>query len=244
MTEADVTLRGLASDRRWLFTDPDGRFITQREHGVLATLTAEPTNIGVRLTGQGRNPLVVPVPQGPGRPVTVWRDTVDAVDAGDEAALWASSAVDMPVRLVYMPDSTVRPVHPDFAASGDHVSFADGFPLLLANEASLNDLNDRLEAPVPMDRFRPNVVVSGFDALAEDGWKRLRIGTVTFRSPKLCGRCIVTTTDQDTGERLGDEPLKTLTSYRLIGQAAIFGVNLIPDTVGTIRVGDAVDVLE
>lgn len=239
-----MTLRGLTGDRRWLMVDPDGRFLTQREHGVMATLSAHPTPTGIRLCANGAEPLDVAIPQGSGRPVTIWRDTVEAVDAGDEAAEWLSRRVEMPVRLVHMPDSTLRPVHPDFSQPGDHVSFADGFPLLLANEASLDDLNGRLKEPVPMDRFRPNVTVSGFDALAEDGWKRVRIGNVTFRAPKLCGRCIVTTTDQETGERLGDEPLKTLSAYRLVGQAAIFGVNLVPDAVGTIHVGDPVDVLE
>jgi uncharacterized protein YcbX len=158
-----------------------------------------------------------------------------------------SAYLDRPVELVWLDDPTRRRVNPDYGRPGDVVSFADGYPLLLANTASLAMLNDWLaeagssEGPLPMTRFRPNLVIEGAAAWAEDDWigGRLRVGSLEFRVPKPCDRCVVTTTDQETGLR-GKEPLRTLGRHRNFDQGLMFAVNLIPDSVGTIAVGDSV----
>lgn len=245
LAEAAVEPRGLAGDRRWLFVDEGNVFVTQRDHPVLATVTAELLPAGLRLQGNGMADLSVSQPSSEGekRTVTIWRNQVDALDAGDAAAEWVSQVLGFSGRLVFMGPYSHRAVDPDFGQPDDEVSFADGFPLLVTNEASLDDLNARLASPLPMSRFRPNLVVAGAEPWAEDDWKVLRIGDAEFRNVKKCGRCIVTTTDQTTGERMGDEPLRTLATFRNFDGKAMFGSNLIPSTLGTIRVGDAVEVI-
>lgn len=241
-----VEERGLAGDRRWLVVDADDRFISQREHAAMARLSANIMPKGLRLEAEGRTPLNVEFRSAPTRTVTIWRDEVKAIDAGDPAAEWLTEFIGFPARLVHMDEDSYRPVHPDYSEPGDVVSFADGFPLLIANEASLADLNARMETPLPMNRFRPNLVVMGAEPWAEDGWKVLRIGGVVFRNVKQCGRCLVTTTDQQTGERMGEEPLRTLSTFRKVDQAVMFGANLIPEREGLpmpISIGTAVEVL-
>jgi uncharacterized protein YcbX len=252
--EAVVEPWGLAGDRRWVLIDHGGKVVTQREHPRLALAAAELVpGGGVRLSAPGLDPLTVPVPRPEGTvPVGMFRDKTEGVPAEGEAAhAWCSAYLGTDVRLVHMDDpATRRPVDPDFALPGETVSFADGFPLLLASAASLDALNSLIaqgdhaaEGPLPMDRFRPNVVVAGAAAWAEDDWTRVAIGAVTFRVAKMCGRCVVTTTDQGTAGR-GKEPLHTLARYRRFGGKLVFGQNLVPESGGTIRVGDAVTVLE
>ncbi|MFS8479962.1 MAG: MOSC domain-containing protein [Micromonosporaceae bacterium] len=239
---------GLAGDRRWLVVDPDGTAVTQRDVAGLGQIRPTPTAGGLIVRAAGRPDLTVPEPRdGEPTEVTVWGDVVRAASAGAVADDWFSEALDRKVRLVWLDDPTRRAVDPRYGLATDRVSFADGYPLLLANAASLDALNDWLaedgspEWPLPMTRFRPNVVVTGAPAWAEDDWVggRIRIGEVTFRVPKACGRCVVTTTDQETGER-GREPLRTLARYRNVDQKLLFAVNLIPDAPGHIRVGDPV----
>ncbi|GAA2402935.1 MOSC N-terminal beta barrel domain-containing protein [Streptomyces coeruleofuscus] len=252
--EAVVEPWGLTGDRRWTLVDDEGKVLTQRRHPRLALAAAEllPDG-GVRLSAPGMEPLAVPVPRPSDTlPVEIFRDKVDAVPAEDEAAhAWCSAYLGIDARLVYMDDpATRRPVDPEYARPGETVSFADGFPLLLTTTASLDALNDLIaqgdhadEGPLPMDRFRPSVVVAGADAWAEDDWSRLAIGDVSFRVAKTCGRCVVTTTDQDTGER-GREPLYSLGRHRRLDGNLVFGQNLVPLSRGTIRVGDPVSILE
>jgi hypothetical protein len=173
----------------------------------------------------------------------VWDDAVDAISAGDEAQKWFSAYLDIPSRLVFMPENSIRRVEPDYDIHNDIVSFADGFPLLLISQHSLDDLNNRLVTPVPMNRFRPNVVVKGSGAFAEDRWKKIRIGTMLFYVVKPCSRCITTTVDQETGIQ-GKEPLATLSRYRKVDGNVLFGQNLIPESIGTINVGDCVEIVE
>ena len=245
---ARVERRGLAGDRRWMLVDTDGAFLSQRTHPRLALIGVEATSEGLRLSAPERPPLSVPTPDAAAErlPVEVWGDTVEAALAPAAAHAWCAAHLDAEVRLVYMPSESRRTVDADYAVRADDiVSFADGYPLLLTTTASLADLNTRLDAPLPMDRFRPNVVVSGAEAWAEDTWRRLRIGEVTFRAVKPCGRCAITTIDQQTATR-GKEPLTTLARFRrdpTTGKVN-FGWNLIPETQGTIRVGEAVEVLE
>ncbi|HEV3292324.1 MAG TPA: MOSC N-terminal beta barrel domain-containing protein [Streptosporangiaceae bacterium] len=252
LTEAEVEPCGLAGDRRWLVTDPDGQFITQRAEPTLALVCARYSAGGsLRLSAAGEPPLRVPAPaEGHGAEmlwVTVWESKVRAAGAGEAADAWFSRFLGRPVRLVHLDDPTRRQVDPEFSAPGDRVSFADGYPLLLTSMGSLDALNQWLiedsQPAVPMTRFRPSVVVAGLGPWAEDGWRRIRIGTVPFRVAKPCGRCVVTTIDQQTAER-GREPLAMLGRRRRFGQQLVFGQNLIPDATGTIRAGDPVQVLD
>ncbi len=240
---AAVEPRGLTHDRRYLVVDSDDTFITQRNDPILATIIPEIVPGGLRLTRPDMPSLALRPTSEKRKKVTIWKDEVDALDCGDEAANWLSEVVGKPCRLVFMDDDAVRMVDPNFGTQGEQVSFADGFPLLLVNEASLRDLNERMPEPLPMNRFRGNVVISSDEPWGEDRWAKIQIGDVTFRNVKPCARCRVTTTDQRTGERIGDEPLRTLAMFRNIDGKVMFGVNLIPDAVGTISVGDAVRVL-
>ncbi|MFF7871542.1 MOSC domain-containing protein [Streptomyces qaidamensis] len=252
--EAAVEPWGLAGDRRWVLIDDGGKVVTQRRHPRLALVAAElQPGGGVRLSAPGMPPLPVPVPRPfVTVPVEIFRDKVEAIPAEDEAAhAWVSSCLGSGARLVYMDDpATRRPLAPEYARPGETVSFADGFPLLLATTASLDALNSLIaqgehagEGPLPMNRFRPNVVVAGTSAWAEDDWSRIAVGEVPFRVAKPCGRCVVTTTDQGTGER-GHEPLFSLGRHRRLGGKLVFGQNLVPLSRGTIRVGDPVRILE
>lgn len=243
LNESWIEPRGLRGDRRWVVADESNRFLSQRETPEMATY--QPSLIGehLQIRHESNGLAMVPQGRGPTTLVTVWNDEVPAIPAGSITTQWITKALDRPARLFYFPEGSRRPVHPDFSDPTDHVSFADGFPILIVNEASLEELNSRLAEPVPMERFRGNIVVSGADPWEEDEWKVIRIGDVTFRAPKPCGRCIVTTTDQITGERKGPEPLATLGKYRLQGKGVMFGVNLIPNGEGKIRVGDEVEIL-
>jgi uncharacterized protein YcbX len=242
---------GLAGDRRFILIDDDGSMLTQREEPRLTQL--QPSYVDGRLvvSAAGRADLdVTPVP-GNLVEVTVWRTPVLASLVGTPADTWFSETLDRKVRLVYLDDPTRRAVDPDHGAPHDRVSFADGYPLLLTSSASLDVLNDWIaeggsdEGPLPMTRFRPNVVITGAPPWAEDGWvgRRIRIGGVTFRMPKPCSRCVVPTTDQETGVR-GREPSRTLARYRNIDQELLFGMNLVPDGTGELRVGADVVVVD
>ncbi|MFB9463903.1 MOSC domain-containing protein [Streptomyces cinereospinus] len=250
--EAAVEPWGLAGDRRWVLIDDGGKVVTQRQQPHLALAAAELLPGGVRLSAPGLDPLTVPVPEPAGTvTLELFGTKVEGVLADDAAHAWCTAYVGAGTRLVHMDDpATRRPVDPDFALPGETVTFADGFPLLLTTVASLDALNSLVaedglaeEGPLPMNRFRPNVVVAGTAPWAEDHWRRLAIGEVEFRVAKMCGRCVVTTTDQDTAER-GREPLRTLGRHRRIGGKLVFGQNLVPRSRGTIRVGDPVRVLE
>lgn len=243
---------GLAGDRRWLLVDEEHRLITQRSRPRLALATAEPQpDGGIKLSAPGMADLSVEVPvPGATVPVQVWRDKVEAVPAGPEAAEWFGTYLGAEVTLVHMDDpATRRAVDPDYSRPGDTVSFADAYPLLLTTASSLDALNSLIaqgdhadEGPLPMDRFRPNAVVEGTAPWAEDDWRRVRIGEVVLRVVKPSGRCVVTTTDQRTAER-GKEPLRTLARHRRFGDDLVFGQNVIPETRGTLRVGDPFEVL-
>ncbi|WP_117666041.1 MOSC domain-containing protein [Micromonospora sp. MW-13] len=238
---------GLAGDRRWLVVDADGVGITQRETTALVGLRAVPRDDGLVLRAAGRPDLDVAEPTGaPPLPVRVFRNRlpVPALPAGRAADDWLGALLGRPVRLA----RPTRHLAPGDRAhdTGDRVSFADEYPLLLAATASLDALNAWLagagEEPVPMSRFRPNLVVTGIPAWAEDDWagRRLRIGSARFRAAGSCGRCVVTTTDQETGAR-GKEPLRTLGRHRSIGGKLLFGLHLVPDGPGVVRVGDPVE---
>lgn len=240
---ATVEPRGLAHDRRWMVVDADGRFLTGRQLPALVRIAARPTDDGIVLSAPGLADLAVarPAPHAPRRPVVVWRDSVDAACAAAAADDWLSQALGRPVHLVHMDDAARRPLSSHDAATGDEVSFADGYPLLLVGQSSLDALNARLPRPVPMARFRPNLVVAGAPPHAEDGWRRIRIGAVAFDLPKPCTRCVFTTVDPASGTfDASGEPLQTLKAYRRGASGVTFGMNLIARGSGTVRVGDPV----
>ena len=243
LEESPVEPRGLRGDRRWMVTDSQFVFLSQREEPRLALVEVLPTEEGLMVSGPGMEPLSTDYPGGPRKNARIWKDTVGAIAAGDEADDWFSRYLGFSCHLVYMDDEAIRAVNPQYAADGDVVSFADAFPLLLASSESLNDLNSRLARPLPMNRFRPNLVVSGAEPFAEDRWKRIRIGEVLMDVSKPCARCSVTTVDQNTAER-GNEPLRTLASFRKFDGNVYFGQNLIPRSRGSLRVGDRLEILE
>ncbi|MEJ8655631.1 MULTISPECIES: MOSC domain-containing protein [Streptomyces] len=252
LAEAAVEPWGLAGDRRWMLVDAVGRAVTQRQQARLALAAAEPLPDGaVRLSAPGLAPLTVAVPEPSGTTtVEIFGDKVEAVPAGAAPADWFSAFLDVPVRLVHLDDPAYRrPVDPDYALPGETVSFADGYPLLVTSASSLDALNSLIaqgdhpdEGPLPMNRFRPNLVVDGTAPWAEDDWTRIAVGEVSFRVAKPCGRCVITTTDQTTAER-GKEPLRTLARHRRFGDRLVFGQNLVPEHTGTVRVGDPVRIL-
>ncbi len=244
---SEVLPRGLPGDRRWMLVEENGRFLTARQHPRLAMVETAFDGDVLRVRAPDMPELTLPLqPSSPRmRRVQIWNDSLEAVLAGPAADAWFSRWLNKPVQLVQMTDDIHRGVDPDYGQSGDEVSFADGFPLLLIGEGSLADLNARLASPVPMRRFRPNVVIAGSEPYAEDTWTRLRIGEVEFEGVKNCSRCVFTTIDPDTGTKSPDgEPLRTLQTYRLGEGGIYFGQNLIPRSSGTIRVGDEVEILE
>lgn len=236
-----VERRGFRGDRRWMIVREDGTFVTQRDRSQLCLIGTEISNQGIVLRYQ-THVLEIPMAlaTGPRMAVTVWRSVVDAIEYAPARPL-ISEAVGQAARLVYMADDVQRAVHDSYARAGDIVSFADGFPVLLASTASLHDLEERASTPLSMTRFRPNVVVSGAEPFAEDAWTRLRIADVAMRVAKPCERCVVTTIDPETAER-GKEPLRTLAKFRKRGDAVDFAVNLIPESLGELAVGDHVEI--
>jgi uncharacterized protein YcbX len=238
---------GIVGDRRFLVVDPSGSFLTQRTVPRLALVrpTFDPGSRTLELSApSGTSVRVATQHSDATSTATIWGNEVRVVDVGAEAARWLTDFLERPVRLVHMASDFTRPVS-RAARAGDETAFTDGFPLLVIGEASLADLSHRLDFPVPMDRFRPNLVLRGSPPYAEDTWKRIRIGDCILRAAGPCARCVVTTTDQETLER-SPEPLRTLARYRRSEEGAVlFGQNYIHETKsGTLRVGAEIEILE
>lgn len=238
---AEVGATGFELDRRWMVVGDDSRFLSQRHHPKLALVRVRIDEDYLSLEAPGMPALDVAF-EGEAKPmsrVVVWDDECRAVDEGAVAARWFSEHLGRPVRLVRLADDDARALSSSSAQPGDRVSFADGFPFLLISKASLDELNRRLSLPVPMERFRPNIVVDGCEAHAEDDWHILHIGEIEFRVAKPCARCVVVTVDQSTGDR-GREPLRTLSTYRTADGQVLFGQNLVHQGRGVVRVGDLI----
>lgn len=272
LQDSVVEKRGLRYDRRWMLTDPNGMFFTQREVPKMAAVTVELLNGALGVSAEGYGSIEIPFEpdRGERESVTVWDSTFVAETYLGSMNEWFSEVLSKRCKLVRMPDNGTRHVSERFDQGEDTVSFADGYPLLLIGEGSLAEVNERLhdiyhneeygkKLPLPMNRFRPNLVVQGSDPFEEDGWAKIRVGEAIFRVPKPCARCVMTTVDQVRGEFDGKEPLKTIASFRMakdafpntfeaLGQTAnavLFGENLIPDNPGaSIKLGDEVVVLE
>ncbi len=249
LRETALDALGVQGDRRWMVVDAEtGRFLTQRLLAQMTQLQArwlDSTHLQLSAPDMAELQVAVPDGQAPLRGVTIWRDSLQVPDAGDVAAQWLSQLLGRTCRLVQVPEARARQVDTAYAEVGDKVAFADGFPLLLIGQASLDDLSARVGRPLPMLRFRPNLVVSGSEPYAEDSWKRIRIGELEFRVVKGCSRCIMTTLDPQTGERSADrEPLTTLKTYREREGEVFFGQNLIACGEGYLRLDMPVQVLE
>ena len=243
LTNCDVDSLGLKDDRRWMFLDQERRFQTQRWQQRLALVRTALTPDGVKLSAPGMTPMVARRGGGPVIESAVWEFTVTTESCGQAPDDWISEFLGEPIRMVYFPDSSIREMDGNHARTIGRVGLADGYPFLLVGAASLEDLNARLPAPIPMNRFRPNLVVSGSDPYAEDEWRRLKIGGIEFTQTKRCVRCRIPTIDQDTAES-GKEPSRTLATYRKTEEGVVFGVNLAHQAPGLLRVDDSVAILE
>ena len=242
---AHVERMGLEQDRRMMVVTQEGKFLTQREHPRLALVTPMLKNEVLTLCAPDFDSIQVIVQKtGVPQPVDIWHSHgVLAIDQGDEPAQWFSDWLGASVRLVHIVDGYKRRLNPEYAIhEDDHTGFADGYPILLISEESLQDLNARLAMPILMNRFRPNLVVRGAEPYAEDSWNKIRIADVELAVVKPCPRCVVTTIDKETLER-SKEPLKTLSRYRRRKLGAIFGQNVIPLSGGSLRLGMSVEVL-
>lgn len=260
LDSAVVEESGLQYDRRWMLTTSDGMFFTQREFPKMATISVWVEDDGLGAAADRFGDVFIPLKPDTGnkQQVTIWQSVCEGEVYGGALNEWFSDVIGTDCQLVYMPDDTRRSINPRFDRGDEVVSFADGYPLMVIGEGSLADLNSRLDAPLPMNRFRPNLVVSGSEAFAEDDWTRIRIGDSIFRSTKPCERCVTTTVDQLRGEFDGKEPLRTLATYRMAkdvipgkfddlgvgANAVLFGQNLVAETAGaTINVGDQIEVV-
>lgn len=242
LTGAELDDFGFRQDRRWMVVDPAGRFLTQRELPRMALIETALDEGRVVLRAAGMEPLALAPPARTDGSVAVrvWNDQVAALDGGDEAARWLTDLLETPCRIVYMPKETNR-TGPGLPA-GSRVSFADSCPFLLISQESLDALNARLNTPVEMIRFRPNIVVSGVEPHGEDRWQRIRANDVEFLVIKRCSRCAIPTVDPKTGTK-GKEPIRTLARYRTVDRKVYFGVKLAHLGRGHVRVGDRVRVL-
>lgn len=243
---AQVTPMGLKDDRAMMLVDEQGVFISQRKFPQMALIKTKLEANAVQVSAPDLESLALEASafSEESLQVTVWGTQCFGYLANDNINQWFSEFLEQPVRLVQYDRQQPRASDPDFSQPGDIVSFADGFPLLVISQASLDDLNSRLQVPVTMTSFRPNIVVDGCDAYAEDDWKKIRVGEVEFEAVKRCSRCVLTTVDPQTGIKREDrEPLKTLSGYRRASAGVMFGMNLIPRNEGRIKLSDKVEIL-
>jgi uncharacterized protein YcbX len=224
-----------------MLVSPAGDFLSQRKFPQMARIQPKFIQQQLILTHPTQPDLFVAKANSQKTmQVTIWKDSVTAQCINEQADKWLTTLLKTPCHLVYIPEHEIRQCDLAYAKQGERTGFADGFPILLISIASLDDLNQRLDHPVDMKRFRPNIVVEGCDAFAEDKWTNFTLGNLAMRGVKPCSRCILTTVNPETGQKSDDmEPLKTLMSYRKQGNSVYFGQNVIHTTTGEIRVGDS-----
>lgn len=244
LNAAEVTDRGLKYDRRWMLVDENNRFLTQREHPQMALLKVNIKSEGLLVAHYLKGQVVIPLEpnHNTGQQVVIWDDTCKGVFVSDDLDSWFSDVLGFKCRLVHMPEDTHREIDQRYAPKGLITSFSDAYPFLIIGQASLDDLNGRLAEPLPMDRFRPNIVFTGGEPFEEDLMDHISIADIDFYGVKLCARCVMTTVNQQTAVK-GKEPLKTLASYRFKNNKILFGQNLIHKNTGHIQIGDTINVL-
>lgn len=247
LEQARLEERGLQYDRRWMIVDEEGIFITQRKHFELALLQVSISDDKLIVSHKTLPGLSISFSldedTGEKISVVIWNDTGTALEVNKKVSDWFSDFLKFKVKLVKMPETERRMVDPRYALNDEVVSFADGYPCLLIGQSSLDGLNEKLQSPIRMDRFRPNFVFTGGEYHIEDRFKDFYMGEVLFSAVKPCSRCVLITIDQQTGEK-GAEPLRTLASYRTAGKKIMFGQNLLHQQTGTIRVGDELKVVK
>ncbi|SHG88082.1 hypothetical protein SAMN04488109_2296 [Chryseolinea serpens] len=241
LTQARVMKKGLQYDRRWMLVDEAGVFLTQRVHPIMALFktSIDDTHLTVRFKEHTLPLRLVPTFDPHPLTVTIWDDTVTAFEVNTEASAWFSQHMGMPCRLVYFPEENPRQVDPKYSPEGNHVSLADAYPLLIIGQRSLDDLNQRMQVPLPMNRFRPNLVFTGGEPYEEDTWRDFTVGTTRFIGAKPCARCALPTIDQDTAEK-GQEPTRTLATYRRSENKILFGQNVLTVDPAIVTVGEAI----
>ena len=245
---ANITTRGLENDRRFMLVDENGRFLSQREHPQLAIFQTEIEGKFLKITHKKTKQNLTINLSPPSQPsllsVTIWDDNTTAVESSSEASAWFTKILEIPVRLVYMPEESHRKTDTQYSLTGEEItSFSDGYPILIIGQSSLDDLNNRLENPVNINRFRPNFVFTHGEPFEEDNWHEFTVGNIRFFGVKPCARCIMTTIDQETGEKKDREPLLTLNKYRKAGNKILFGQNVLISQLGTVSVGEDVTVI-
>lgn len=261
LKESIVEKRGLEFDRRWMLVDENNDFLTQREFPKMATVSVKVLENHLKVSAENFGSQKISFNFGGSEKleVRIWRNQCLAQVADEEISGWFSNVLQTDCRLVFMPEGTEREINQNFNKGGEIVSFADGYPLLLIGENSLSKLNERLEKKIPMNRFRPNLVVEDSEGFAEDFWNRIKIGNTIFRVTKPCARCVIPTIDQKTGVSDVREPLKTLASFRkasdvypenlqdyeLDQNSVLFGQNLVAENFGEfVNIGDKLEILD
>lgn len=241
LQQSRVLEKGLQHDRRWMLVDETGKFLTQRVYPQMALFKLSFDGEGLKITFGNHsthisftNPSTMDLMK-----VTIWDDSVLACEVSAKHSEWFSSLLGMKCKLVFFPEGNSRPVDPRYKVNNEHVSLADAYPFLVIGQRSLDNLNEKLEESLPMNRFRPNLVFTGGEPHEEDTWKNFTVGSNRFVGVKPCARCVLTTVDQNTAVK-GVEPLKTLTTYRKQGSKILFGQNLVALDHGHIHVGDII----
>lgn len=244
LEKSEVDSMGLQYDRRWMVVSPEGVFITQRTVPKMTLINTSLDDGQLTLSTEGKksHKVALITPASEKMDVVVWKDSLRASKVGDTTDAWLSDALGITCHLVYIEDDVVRQCDLDFSDEGERTGFADGFPILVVSEESLIDLNQRLDAPVDMRRFRPNIVIAGCEAFAEDNLSNFSIGSLPMKAVKICSRCPIPMVDPDLGARTGQEPIATLSTYRKWDGNIFFGMNVIQQQQGVISVGDSLEV--
>lgn len=226
-----------------MLIDIDGKFLTQRVHPTMAlfSVAINEETLTVRFKESSINISLTHPPSSDPLTVQIWDDTVEALEVDSEYSKWFTKHLGIDCRLVYFPEENVRPVDPDFKVNDENVSLADAYPFLIIGQSSLDDLNRRLGQTLSMKRFRPNLVFEGGRPYEEDTWTSFTIGTTRFMGVKPCARCVLITVDPETAKK-GDEPLRTLSTYRKQGNKIYFGQNMVALDLTEVRVGDLIKV--
>jgi uncharacterized protein len=241
LTSAQVMEKGLRYDRRWMLVDENNVFMTQRDIHKMALFKLSFQREGFKIQFKNDSIFLPFQHQVIDAPIhtEIWDDKVTTQEVSHEYSEWFSQRLEMKCRLVFFPEGNSRAVDPDYKINEENVSLADGYPLLIIGQSSLDDLNKRMVDPVPMNRFRPNLVFKGGEPYEEDLWKGFTVGKNRFIGVKPCARCILTTVNQDTGEQ-GREPLLTLSRYRRVDTKIFFGQNVLAIDHNEIHEGDEI----